>query len=759
MTYERIPAELRALKQWVLWDKDKVPHQVNGKKADVTDPNTWTTFDACCCVDGFNGIGFVFSSDDVYTGIDLDAGGDAAAQLAIFNAMDSYSEISPSGKGLHIIVKGTVPSGARKEKIEVYSSGRYFTMTGNVYPFNSEKSIRECQSELIQLWEQLQPRKAMQDVDLQVYNSPQTESDEKIIERCRKADNGEWFSRLYAGDFSPDNNGRLNIQIEKHRVDGIRDESRDDLALFNFIVFHTHNLDQIERIFHSSALGKRKKAYHRGYLDRTIKRAFDQTPPPVDISGFKEALDATLNKVNGHKFDVVPTTNSTIDIPPGLIGDIARFIYAAAPKPVPEIALAGALGLMAGICGRAYNVSATGLNQYILLLAPTGTGKEAMSSGISRLMSAVKRSVPDAREFIGPSELASGQALVRYMDKTSKCFVSLFDEFDRRLRIMSDVKSHSTQIVLQQKLLEVYQKSGRGQDWQPSVFADSEKNTKVIDCPALTILGYCTPEKLYSELTEEMIIDGMLPRFSLIEYNGTRPETNYHASFVQPSKELENQVADLCAHCLKMMHSIPQQWIDVQFNTESWNLACAFDKYCDNQVNSTSKEVLRRLWTRAYLKVLKLAGLIAVGCNYLVPTISVEHIQYAIDMVNRDIMLLTAKFESGETGKNTLEIRQMQDMIRTIREFLTEDWEKIKAYSIESSRELHKMKLIPKDYLNARTSRLASFKNDPRGASFALTRTIKMLIDDGKLIDYTRHENYKLLKTTKQVYFATADCL
>lgn len=754
MTLERIPKELRALKQWVLWDKNKVPHQVDGKKADVTDPNTWATFDSVIkSLDGFAGLGFVFSSGDPYSGIDLDNGGNTEAQLAIFNAMDSYSEISPSGLGLHIIVKGIVPSGARKDKTEVYSSNRYFTMTGNVY---NDKPIRECQSELMQLWKQLQSKENQNENTHTTLDEPEKCTDAEIIEWCRKGDNGEKFDRLYTGNLGPDDGGGNIIQKDKYGNIRTRDHSADDLALINIIAFYTKSRSQIKRVFWESALGKRSKAHRTDYMDKTITRAFDQTPPPLDFSGFKEALDVKLNKVNGHKFDV---STSTIAIPPGLIGDIARFIYAAAPKPVPEIALAGALGLMAGICGRAYNVSATGLNQYILLLAPTGTGKEAMSSGISRLMSAVKRSVPDAREFIGPSELASGQALVRYMDKTSKCFVSLFDEFDRRLRVMSDVKTHSTQIVLQQKLLEVYQKSGRGQDWQPSVFADSEKNTKVIDCPALTILGYCTPEKLYSELNEEMIIDGMLPRFSLIEYNGTRPETNYNASFVQPSKELENQVADLCANCLKMMHSIPQQWIDVQFNAESWDLACAFDKYCDNQVNSTNKEVLRRLWTRAYLKALKLAGLIAVGCNYMMPTISVENMQYAIDMVNRDITLLTAKFESGEVGKNTLEIRQMQDMIRTIREFLTEDWDKVKAYSIESSRELHKMKLVPKDYLNARTSRLASFKNDPRGASFALTRTIKMLIDDGKLIDYTRHENYKLLKTTKQVYFATVDCM
>jgi len=53
------------------------------------------------------------------------------------------------------------------------------------------------------------------------------------------------------------------------------------------------------------------------------------------------------------------------------LGEIAHFIYNAAPRQVEEVAIAGAIGLLSGICGRSYNVSGTGLNQYILLLAKT----------------------------------------------------------------------------------------------------------------------------------------------------------------------------------------------------------------------------------------------------------------------------------------------------------------------------------------------------------------------------------------------------
>lgn len=72
-----------------------------------------------------------------------------SAQTEIFNNFQSYAEISPSGQGLHIIVIGDVPRGRRRNKIEVYSKGRYFNMTGNVY---RKSPIIACQAELTRLY-------------------------------------------------------------------------------------------------------------------------------------------------------------------------------------------------------------------------------------------------------------------------------------------------------------------------------------------------------------------------------------------------------------------------------------------------------------------------------------------------------------------------------------------------------------------------------------------------------------------------------
>jgi putative DNA primase/helicase len=142
---ESIPEELRVRPQWVVWkavgDKpDKVPYSARtGRKASSTDLLTWSTFEEAleAYENGeYAGVGFVFSSADPYTGVDLDncVGGDgeiAGWALEIVRYFDSYTELSATGTGLHVIVRGDVPN-HRKGDVEVYSSKRFFTVTGHV---------------------------------------------------------------------------------------------------------------------------------------------------------------------------------------------------------------------------------------------------------------------------------------------------------------------------------------------------------------------------------------------------------------------------------------------------------------------------------------------------------------------------------------------------------------------------------------------------------------------------------------------------
>lgn len=149
--WQAIPQQLKAHNAWLNWQREerkgkttKVPRMPDGTIASPTDARTWSPFEAVANATGFDGLGFVFSTGDPYFGIDLDRAFNDdgtlkawAAEIVQAFAGEAYIEYSPSGTGLHIIGKGKVPQGRRTKiedgEIEVYSSERYFTFTGQPY--------------------------------------------------------------------------------------------------------------------------------------------------------------------------------------------------------------------------------------------------------------------------------------------------------------------------------------------------------------------------------------------------------------------------------------------------------------------------------------------------------------------------------------------------------------------------------------------------------------------------------------------------
>jgi putative DNA primase/helicase len=158
---------MKALKNWVLWKyadrknskgemkKTKVPYQINGRLAESNNPDTWASFENIIKIlnrypDKYSGIGFMFSPDSGLMGLDFDhvknpdTGEWDPEALKEIKSLNSYTEISPSGTGAHVIVKGRVPlsqdeieagrTGKKNQNIgrEMYHSKRFFTITGEL---------------------------------------------------------------------------------------------------------------------------------------------------------------------------------------------------------------------------------------------------------------------------------------------------------------------------------------------------------------------------------------------------------------------------------------------------------------------------------------------------------------------------------------------------------------------------------------------------------------------------------------------------
>ncbi|MCI1982570.1 MAG: AAA family ATPase [Oscillospiraceae bacterium] len=276
--YSKVPAELKALPNWVCWKAEKAgdritkrPYNANtGALACSNNPATWASLEnALRASSHYSGIGFMFSKDTGLVGVDLDHcrdkdSGEITSSLAreMIRSFHSYTEVSPSGTGIHIICRGRLPGpGLHRDKVEMYDSGRYFTVTGNQY---SPDSLVDAQSAINQYYSKFTEgcKKAAA--------APQTSTgeglqDEEVISRARKSRQAEAFERLWHGD-----------------IKGYPSQSEADLALCNMLAFWTGcNADQMDRLFRQSGLMRQKwdrKQAGTTYGAITVQNAVEHCP-------------------------------------------------------------------------------------------------------------------------------------------------------------------------------------------------------------------------------------------------------------------------------------------------------------------------------------------------------------------------------------------------------------------------------------------------------------------------------------------------
>jgi hypothetical protein len=593
-------------------------------------------------------------------------------------------------------------------------------------------------------------------------------SDDEICRMAYNAANGQKFWQLWQGIWK--DNPLYTSQSEA------------DFALLAIIAFYTKDNNQVRRIFRASALGKRDKAQRDDrYINYALRKIRAHELPPVDMTELlsraasiqkQHEQTRTTSGANTpagpadqaeHQDQPAPSTSTgeqelehradsktrranqkAFSYPPGFVGELARHFHDSAIRPVPQIALAGAIALTSGVVARSYNISNTGLNQYIILIANTGTGKEGIGTAVESMIAAARTQVPAANEFVGPSIFASGQALVRVLDK-QPCFVSVLGEFGLTLQTICDPKANTAALMLKRILLDLYSKSGFHNVLRPSVYSDAEKNTQMVQAPCLTIVGESTPSTFYDKLDISHIAEGLVPRFTVVEYTGERPPTNEQAG-KPPPEELVNKFSELVAVALTTKQN--STFCPIAIEPKAHQMLRKFDKFCDEKINSASFEVDRHIWNRAHLKALKLAGTIAVGCNTHTPVVTEEIARWALEFTWEEVSNMATRFRDGQfgTGGN----RQNSDLKRIIDDYLQMDYAQRISYGIKSP--LNESNLVPLTYIRRRVLRLNSFNEDRRGADNALNALLQNLITNDILVQVPVAEAVMTYKVRSPIY-------
>jgi putative DNA primase/helicase len=302
---ESIPPTLTAIDQWVAWRYDprvdkktgkpkptKVPvDPLTGLSAKSNTKSTWGTFNQAWeryKRDGLDGVGFVLTLEAGVVGIDIDhcrnpetgeVDGDA---LAIVRAIDSYTEISPSGTGVRIFARGTLPKGWHKRgDVEMYDSGRYLTVTGKC--LDAVRAIEERTEQIAQVHARIASVRPQANSAKAERASPQrepkaghpkhevrrrkTKQASDVLGRLRSGRSGEKFVALYdKGDWEGQ---------------GYGSQSEADLALTSMLVLECGgDPAMVDSLFRGSGLMRVKwdephDAGGRTYGEITIAKAVE----------------------------------------------------------------------------------------------------------------------------------------------------------------------------------------------------------------------------------------------------------------------------------------------------------------------------------------------------------------------------------------------------------------------------------------------------------------------------------------------------
>lgn len=435
--------------------------------------------------------------------------------------------------------------------------------------------------------------------------------------------------------------------------------------------------------------------------------------------------------------------------PPGYAGVIAKYIFDGAPRPVAEVAIVGALGLLAGICGRRWSTHTdAGLNAYVILVARSAIGKEAMHDGVARLIKMATQTPALALgvKFVDYSDFASGPALQKAV-ASNPCFVNVTGEFGHKLNMIANAKQpDSPAMSLRRSMTNLYSKSGPDGITGGIKYSDASKSVESIVGVAYSMIGETTPGTFFELLTPAMMADGFMSRFSVVEYQGSRPDENRRArEFKTLNPESLLGLQNLIGHALTpSLNQLPTQ---VQCSCEAIDLLEEFSYQCDANIEDAGdNESVRQMWNRAHLKVLKFAALLAVadagptGSPHA--TVNYDHAAWAIDFVLRDIETFRTRLESGDVGTDD-DARESKLLSLAIKFLSTKPGEL--PISFQKFEHLRKAAIIPRKYLQQLTSQLPAFRNHRLGSTKALNEALESLVKTGHfqaIFKEHAHEQY-----------------
>jgi hypothetical protein len=628
---ENIPVELRNRPCWVVWRAEgspgakptKVPYDptLPNRHAKSNDPQTWGTYEqalAAYLEGGYTGLGVMLNGDGL-VGIDIDYcvadGVIASAAMDLMHKLGvAYVEFSPSGTGLRGfgysegLQKGTsgIYDGMH---VELYSNARFLTVTGKII-----QSAPLCSLQgFVELAECIRASRAVDQATGEVLNSVPPD---RHAELMRRIQSGEMYH------------------------DSLRDLAASLVGC---------GMQKGAAVNHLRAIMENVTAPH----DDRWKTRYGSIPDLVSSAYAKFApSDVNINGIMGGPRLVmempatasVPIQNAEFAVPPhlltvpGKLGQMVNYTNETSKKPQPVFAVQAALAFGSVAMGRKYcTTNENWTNLYFVNIAASGTGKEHAKTAIERCLIAA-----ELGPLIGPSEYTSDSGIdSALLDKPTH--ITVIDEFGLLLE-SGKAKNNPNGGTARKRLMEMF---GRAHSTlQPKAFSmaglskeqRNARGSRIVENPALTLLGMTTPGTFYNSVGSGSMTDGFLNRFIIVESDLGR-QMSQDTEYIEPPAEVVEWAkacrirgaGDIAQFQIDVPHDERPKPIVVPFSADAKLLFVNLEKHCNMRMDELEEMGVSEMYTRVREIAMKVSLIVAHSCE--VPEINAEHAQWAIDYV------------------------------------------------------------------------------------------------------------------------------
>jgi len=352
-------------------------------------------------------------------------------------------------------------------------------------------------------------------------------------------------------------------------------------------------------------------------IAHNIALASDRRDVAAALNGLAVGAVPAIDEPAEPEPDAIRTDDRLADLcaPPGLVGEIVDWMEASSDRPNRALLLGAALTFVGTLAGRKFATpSNLRSNNYIVSLAPSGHGKEHAISRIKTLAAAA-----GLDRYVGPARIMSASALRKLVAREPSvgCYI---DEFGGFMSQIHDRRAGMHNAMIRYDMLEMFSTAG-------TFFAGAEyagEAATKIYAPNFSISGTSTPEAFWSSLSSLSASDGLLARLVLLDIHGPKPKRVKPrlalSEIPEPLIDAVRKLADAGGNLSALSSVAPTPKV-VPFDAEAEAIDAVRIAEIDASEEVASTEAMPFV-NRVREHALKLALIVAVGCNPIAPVIT-----------------------------------------------------------------------------------------------------------------------------------------